>query len=83
VAKGVDTASSDMDVMIITDRPTYAGVLPTLEKASAGWGRAILSTLYVRNESAMRINTDNSFVKRVFAQLKIWIIGRESELSFG
>jgi predicted nucleotidyltransferase len=83
VAKGEDTASSDIDLMIISDSLTYADVFPALEKASVVTGRPIQPTLYPRDELAMRISTDNAFVKRVLAQPKIWIIGSESELPAG
>jgi predicted nucleotidyltransferase len=83
VARGEDTASSDIDLMIISDSLTYADVFPGLEKASVGMGRAIQPTLYLREELCKRINTENVFVKRVLAQPKIWIIGRQSELPTG
>tara|TARA_R110002110_G_scaffold63319_1_gene176262 strand:- start:22018 stop:22653 length:636 start_codon:yes stop_codon:yes gene_type:complete len=83
VAKGEDTASSDIDLMIISDSLTYADVFPGLEQASVGMGRAIQPTLYPRDELCKRINTENAFVQRVLAQPKIWIIGRESELPTG
>ncbi|MFO7553300.1 MAG: nucleotidyltransferase domain-containing protein, partial [Haliea sp.] len=83
VAKGEDTASSDIDLMIISDSLTYADVFPALEKASVGMGRAIQPSLYPREELCKRINTNNAFVTRVLAQPKIWVIGRESELPTG
>ncbi len=46
VAKGEDTASSDIDLMIISESLTYADVFPGLEKASVGMGRAIQPSLY-------------------------------------
>lgn len=83
VAKGEDTASSDIDLMIISDTLTYADVFPALEEASTGMGRAIQPTLYPQDELAMRINSENAFVKRVLAQPKIWVIGSEIELPTG
>ena len=83
VAKGEDTASSDIVLMIVSDSLTYADVFPDLEKASVGMGRAIQPTLYPREELCKRISTKNAFVTRVLAQPKIWIIGGESELPTG
>ncbi len=80
VAKGEDTASSDVDLMIVSESLTYADVFPGLEKASVGMGRAIQPSLYPREELCKRISTKNAFVTRVLAQPKIWIIGGESEL---
>jgi len=83
VAKGEDAASSDIDLMIISDSLTYADVFPGLEQASVGLGRALQPTLYPREELCKRISTENAFVKRVLAQPKIWVIGGESELPTG
>ena len=83
VAKGEDTASSDIDLMIVSDSLTYADVFPCLEKASVGMGRAIQPSLYPREELCKRISTKNAFVTRVLAQPKIWITGGESELPTG
>lgn len=83
VAKGEDTASSDIDLMIISDSLTCADVFPALERVSVVMGGAIKPTLYPRDELATRISTDNAFVKSVLAQPKIWIIGSLSELPTG
>jgi predicted nucleotidyltransferase len=83
VAKGVDSASSDIDLMIISDSLTYADVFPALERVSAELGRAVQPTLYSRAELEKRIKSDNAFVKRVRAQPKLWIKGTESELPAG
>ena len=83
VAKGGDTASSDVDLMIVSDSLSYADVFSILEPVSAGMGRVIQPTLYSRDELEKRISTDNAFVKRVLAQPKIWVVGKESELPAG
>lgn len=83
VAKGEDSASSDIDLMIISDSLTYADVFPALERVSVELGRAIQPTLYAWTELKRRIKSDNAFVKRVLAQPKIWIKGTESELPSG
>jgi predicted nucleotidyltransferase len=83
VAKGKDSASSDIDLMIISDSLTYADVFPALERVSTELGRAIQPTLYTWAELEKRIKSDNAFVKRVLAQPKIWIKGTEREFPSG
>jgi predicted nucleotidyltransferase len=80
VAKKSDTASSDIDLMIISDDLTYADVFPALEDVSDKLRRSIQPTIYSPAELTRRIQTDNSFIKRVLAQPKIWIVGKENEL---
>ncbi len=80
VAKKSDTAASDIDLMIVSDHLTYADVFQVLEDVSNRLQRRIQPTIYSRAELAKRIQSDNSFIKRVLEQPKIWLIGRENDL---
>lgn len=80
VAKKRDTASSDIDLMIISDTLTYAEVFPALEGVSHDLQRKIEPNIYTLDELTKRIGSDNSFVKRVLEQPKVWVIGKDSEL---
>lgn len=81
VAKREDTAKSDIDLMLIGDKLTYADVFEALEAAGARLGRTINPTIYTRKELARRRDEDNAFVTRVLAQPKIWLIGGEHDLA--
>jgi predicted nucleotidyltransferase len=83
VAKKSDTASSDIDLMIISDSLTYADIFPALEELSDNLQRNIQPTIYSPEELTKRIQSDNSFIKRVLKQSKVWIIGKDSELPAG
>lgn len=79
VAKQQDTASSDIDLMIVTPSLGYADVYSALESAAATLGRTVNPTLYQPGELARRIAQDNAFVTRVLQQPKIWLIGTEEQ----
>jgi len=81
VAKRKDTAMSDIDLMVVSDRLTYADVFEALETVTAELGRTINPTVYSRRELAKRRREGNSFVTRVLAQPKLWIIGTENDLA--
>lgn len=81
VAKREDTAKSDIDLMLIGDKLTYADVFEALETAGARLGRTINPTIYTRKEFARRRVEDNAFVTRVLAQPKLWLIGGEDDLA--
>lgn len=81
VAKGKDTVRSDVDLMVISDKLTYADVYAALEPVRARIGRQVNPTVYSRKELARRLKSDNAFVKRVLEQPKIWIIGADSDLA--
>jgi len=81
IAKGEDTAASDVDLMVISDRLTYADLFAALEDASGQLGRKVSPTIYSSKELSKRIKQDNAFVTRVLAQPKLWLIGADSDLA--
>lgn len=81
IAKRQDTAASDIDLMLVSDKLTYADVFGTLEAVGAQLGRPVNPTLFTRKELAKRIAADNAFVTRVLAQPKLWLIGSEHDLA--
>ena len=80
VANQQDTASSDIDLMIVSPSLGYADVFGALETAATTLGRKINPTLYTPLEIARRRERDNAFVTRVLQQPKIWLIGSEEQL---
>lgn len=81
VAKRSDTAKSDIDLMVISDKLTYVSIYAVLEPLHERLGRQVNPTVYSRKELARRLKSDNAFVKRVLEQPKIWIIGSENDLA--
>jgi predicted nucleotidyltransferase len=80
VARQEDTAHSDIDLMIVSDRLTYADVYPALESAGKAIGRQINPTIYTRAEFNKRVKGRNAFLTKVLALSKLWIIGSEHDL---
>jgi len=83
VAKHSDTASSDIDLMVLSDSLTYADIVGAMHPLIEQLGREINPTLYSRAELAGRIKQENAFVARVLEQPKVWVIGSESDLGAG
>ena len=81
VAKGEDTSSSDIDLMVVSDQLTYADIYAVLEDTSTRLGRTVNPTLYSREELMKRLRRNNAFLKRVSSQPKIWLIGDEGDLA--
>jgi predicted nucleotidyltransferase len=80
VAKETDQASSDIDLMIVSDSLTYGEVFGVLERITGTVGRQINPTVYAAGEFSKRAQTENAFVTRVLEQPKLWIIGSENDL---
>jgi predicted nucleotidyltransferase len=81
VAKRQDTASSDVDLMIISDTLGYGDFFNTIETVSARLGRPLNPTIYTSKEFAKRVKDGNSFMKKVLAQPKVWLIGGEDAIA--
>lgn len=81
VAKGSDSADSDIDLMVISDDLTYADIFGALEPAAVRLGRAINPTVYSRTEINKRIRGKNPFLTGVLAQEKIWVVGTQEDFS--
>jgi len=81
VAKGSDTARSDIDLMLVTDDLTYPDVMAALHPLMERLGREINPTIYTRADLRKRIAAGNSFVTRVLAQPRLWLIGGEHDLA--
>jgi predicted nucleotidyltransferase len=81
VAKGEDTATSDIDLMVVSESLTYADLFGTLEAAGQQLGRPVNPTIYTREMLSSRIREDIAFVRRVMEEPKLWVIGSEHELA--
>ena len=81
VARGEDTASSDIDLMVIADDLTYGDLFAALEEVSTRLGRKVAPTIYSRKELGRRLKQDSSFLTRVLKQPKLWVIGGERDLA--
>lgn len=80
VAKGTDTVSSDIDLMLISDTMDYAKVFALLGDVGALLGREVNPTILSVADFHQRLARRESFLTRVLAQPKIWIVGGENDL---
>ncbi len=81
IAKGSDTARSDIDLMVIADDLAYAEIMLALHPVAERLGRPINPTVYARDELRSRLDAGNSFVGRVLQQPRQWLIGGEDDIA--
>jgi predicted nucleotidyltransferase len=81
VAKGRDTAKSDIDVMIIADRLSYRDIYSVLQTAEKKLGRPINPNLFTVSDWKRKISERNPFVIKISAQPKIFIFGSEHDIA--
>lgn len=81
VAKKSDTARSDIDLLVVSDRLAYADLYKALEPLGAKLGRDVNPTVLSREDLAARLKGGSAFARRVLEQPKIWVIGSEHDIS--
>jgi len=81
VAKKEDTASSDIDLMLVSDTLTFGDTILALQAATESLGREVNPNIFTPQDFANRLKEGGSFVSRVMAQPKVWLIGGEHDLS--
>lgn len=80
IAKQEDTASSDIDVMVITNDLSYSDFFKLISPAENKLHRKINPTIYSNNEWSRKVEEENHFVIQIISQPKIFLIGTEDDL---
>ena len=80
VAKGTDTAESDVDVMVIGDGIDYPEVYSALMPVEEQLGRKINPSIYSNGDVLQKLKKGNAFLTRIMAQQKIFLIGSDRDL---
>ena len=81
VAKGTDTASSDIDLLVVADDMTLEEVYSTLAEVESSLDRKISPTMYTKKEFVDRRAAGNPFLSRVLEGEHLVLIGSESDTS--
>lgn len=79
VPKGTDTATSDIDILIVADGLTLEDIYSLLASVEADLGRKISPTLYTLQEFANRRASDAPFLARVLSGEHLILIGNVHE----
>lgn len=80
VAQGSDRASSDIDVMLISETLSYGQIMAALGPAEKQLGRAVQITQYTLDEFLERKHKSHPFVAEVLRQPKLMVIGTEDDI---
>jgi predicted nucleotidyltransferase len=80
VAKGSDTATSDIDLMVLSDDVTYADLFALSSSAEQRLGRKVNPTVYTPDELRQKLAAGSAFATRVLERPKVFIVGSEDDL---
>jgi len=80
IARGTDTAKSDIDLMILGENLSYGDIFSAMHKAERQVLRPINPNLMTVAEWKQKIGEKNAFVANVRKQPKIFVVGTDHEL---
>lgn len=81
IAKGSDTAGSDVDLMIVGNRLTYPEIVAAMHSVEESIKHRISVNLMTPAEWRKKRSTDNPFLSRVMSQQRLLLIGSEIDLA--
>jgi predicted nucleotidyltransferase len=79
IAKGTDTAASDIDLMVIADGLDYADVYAALQPVEAQLGRTVNPNVMTLAQW-QRKRAERGFVARLASEPRLFVIGSDDEL---
>lgn len=80
VAKGEDTAASDIDLLLVSDSLAFGEVMALLNEAEQTLKRPINPSIYNMGQLRDKLADNNAFVVKLMEQPKIWIKGDKDVL---
>lgn len=80
IAKGTDTAASDIDLMVIADGLDYAALFSALQGTEESLARKVSPNLMSLEDWRRKSGEPDSFAARIAAQPRMFVLGSEHEL---
>lgn len=80
VANGQESASSDVDLFIVSESVAYADVMNALTRPEAELGRSVNPSIYSRKDISKKLKEKNAFLTRVIDQPKLWVKGSDDDI---
>jgi predicted nucleotidyltransferase len=80
LARGGETAASDIDLMIVGDDVKLSQISPALVSARASLQRELNPTAFRTEEFSTKLRDGNAFLTRVVEGQKVFLIGSQDEL---
>ena len=81
VAKRADTAKSDIDVMVISDKVSYPDLFRALQAAERVLARPVNPNVMTRAEWRKKRDESGSFASRIAQQARLFLVGSDDDLT--
>ncbi len=80
MAKQEETASSDIDLLVLTDSLAYSDLMTVLSDVELTLARPINPSIYTMAQIKDKLQQKNAFLTRVMEQPKLWIKGSADDI---
>jgi len=80
VAKGADTARSDIDLMVIGDELDYSELYAALQNVEGVLGRKVSPMFLSSKDWRRKVFEKGSFISKINALPKVFVLGSENDL---
>ena len=80
VARREDKASSDIDLLVVTETLAYSDLYEVLSNTERRLGRAVNPTVLKPEELSRKLAEGNAFASRILDQAKLFVLGTENDL---
>ena len=80
IPKGEETATSDIDLLVIADSLEYADLMALLTEAEQSLSRMINPSIYTKEQVVTKLKQKNAFLTRLMEQPKLWVKGSEDDI---
>jgi predicted nucleotidyltransferase len=80
IAKGTDSASSDIDLMVISDKLDYSDLFGALKDAESALARPVNPNVMTRAEWRRKRAEADSFAARIAGRPRLFVIGSDDGL---
>ncbi len=81
IAKGTDSAASDIDLLVVSNRLGYPGLFGCLQDVEASLGRSISLNVMKPGEWRAKRDGKGTFAARVAAQPRLFVVGTDDDLA--
>ena len=80
IAKKEDMASSDIDLLVVTDSLAFADLMTMLAAAEQSLARPVNPSIYTAEQIKNKLEQKNAFLTRLMEQPKIWVKGDNDDI---
>jgi len=80
MAKGEESAASDVDLLVVSESLAYADLMTLLISAEKSLGRTVNPSIYTREQIQDKLKKKNAFLTRVMEQPKLWVKGDDNDI---